>query len=163
MNTPPLLLGSTLLFWGWQTGLMPFAVVMAVLLEGSRLARARWEFSQADLDRIWNLCTLVFLGAAIYAFTAGDGSMTQSSPRIRAEALNRSVRAVFLFFQWMPLYFIPMMAAQTWGQQESMALSTFSWWLRRKRSEAQNAAKVKTLTAGNSTGSDAPRSPTLNV
>src|SRR5438045_655555 len=130
MNTPPLLVASALLFWGWHAGLLPLAALMAVLLESSRVLRPRWEFSQADLDRIWNLCTVLFWGAAIYAFTAGDGmqaiggAMVSNPPRSRVEVLTKGVRAVFLFFQWMPIYFIPMMVTQAWGQQEAIPLST---------------------------------------
>src|SRR5580765_6589802 len=115
MNTPPFLAGATMLFWGWQTGLLPLAAIMALVLEGSRFARARWEFSQPDLDRIWNFCILLFLGAAVYAFSAGEGvaaisgSMGLNNPRSRVEVLTRSVRAGFLFFQWMPIYFFPIM------------------------------------------------------
>ena len=39
MNTPPLLLGATVLFWGWQTRLLPFAAALAILLEGSRFLK----------------------------------------------------------------------------------------------------------------------------
>lgn len=162
MSTPPLLLAATLLFWGWQTGWLPLAALLAILLESSRLVRARWEISQADLDRIWNLCTLLFLGAAVYAFTAGDGtnavagSLARNNHRVSAPALTRSVRAVFLFFQWMPLYFIPMMATQAWGQREGIPLSTFSWWLRRQRREASRRSK-SALSATPSSG--VPASP----
>lgn len=139
MNTPPLLLGAAILFWGWQAGLLPFALVMAAVLEGSRLAKARWEFSQTDLDRIWNLCTLLFLATALYALTSSDGAkawagvMKQNTPGNRVQALTNSARSVFLFFQWMPLTFFPMAAAQAFSQRAQINLSTFSWWLRRKR------------------------------
>jgi len=128
-----MLIGAALLFWGWQTDLLPVAAILAVLMEVSRWVRARWDFSQPDLDRLWNICTLLFLGAAVYAFSSGEGSLIQSNPRARAEVLARGVRAVFLFFQWMPFYFIPIIAAQAWGERETIPLSTFSWWLRRKR------------------------------
>src|SRR2546423_7462434 len=119
MNTPPLLMGATLLFWGWQTGLLPFAALMAVLLEGSRLTQVRREFSQADLDRIWNLCTLLFLGVAAYGFIGGEATPARG-------AVPRSVRSVFQFFQWMPLYLLPIMLAQAWSRRPDMPLSTFS-------------------------------------
>ncbi len=127
MNTPPLLLGAALLFWGWQTDALYVAAILAVLLEAARLLPGRWEFYQADLDRIWNLCTLLFLGIAVYVFTASEG------PRLRGEPLTRTIQPVFKFFQWMPFYFIPMMAVQAWSQRDRIPLSTFSWWLRRQR------------------------------
>ncbi len=127
MNTPPLLLGAALLFWGWHTEMWYFAAGLAVLLEGARFIRGRWEFSQADLDRIWNLCTLLFLGVAVYVFTVSE------SPRLRGEPPTRTIQPVFKFFQWMPFYFIPIMAVQAWSQRDRLPLSTFSWWLRKQR------------------------------
>ena len=35
MKTPPLLLAAALLFWGWQTELLLFAIIMAAILEGA--------------------------------------------------------------------------------------------------------------------------------
>ena len=37
MRTPPLLMGAGLLFWGWQSDLLPAAAIMAVILECSRI------------------------------------------------------------------------------------------------------------------------------
>jgi uncharacterized membrane protein AbrB (regulator of aidB expression) len=39
MKTPPLLLGATLLFWGWHTGFLIGALIIACVIEGSRLVR----------------------------------------------------------------------------------------------------------------------------
>jgi transglutaminase-like putative cysteine protease len=146
MNTPPLLLGATLLFWGWQTGLLPFAGVMAVVLEGARFVRARWEFSQTDLDRLWNLCTLIFVGVALYALTTTEGAKAwvglarQNTAGARADALHQGARSVLLFFQWLPFTFFLMAAAQAFNARSQMDLSTFSWWLRRRRKDPQARA-----------------------
>ena len=91
MKTPPLLLAAALLLWGWQTGFWFVAILLAALLEGSRLVRARWDFSQADFNRIWNLCGLLFAGAAIYVFASTDGAGAMAglfdTPARRNEAL----------------------------------------------------------------------------
>lgn len=141
MNTPPLLLGAALLFWGWQTGLLPVAAALACVLEGSRWIKARWQFSAADLHRIWNLCTFLFLGSLALAVLSDQGmALLDSSPRAnspgaRAQALNRTARSVLLFFQWMPLVFFPMMAAQAYGQGSGLKWTTFSWLLRRRAAQ----------------------------
>ena len=67
MTTPPLLLGATLLFWGWQTGLPWLGALAAFAIESSRVFRARWDFPQSDLDRIYNLCTALFFGCCFLA------------------------------------------------------------------------------------------------
>ncbi len=141
LKTPPLLLGAALLFWGWQTGLLVYAAIVAVVLEGSRLTPARWEFSQADFNRIWDLCTILFVGATIYAFAANEGASTMAglfdthSMARRTRALNQGTRSVLLLFEWLPLVFLPGMAAQVFSRRERLDLVTFSWILRRQRAK----------------------------
>jgi hypothetical protein len=139
MNTPSLLLGATLLFWGWQAGLFWLGMLLAVAIEVPRLVRARWTFAQADLDRIWNLCVLLFFGAIVVAFVANDGARavgglaSDNSMASRLEAANKGARSVVLVLQWLPLTFLPIALAQAFSQRERMAWSTFSVWLRRQR------------------------------
>ena len=136
-----MLIGAALLFWGWQAGLLPVAVILACVLEGSRYVKTRWQFSQADLNRIWNLCTFLFLGALALAVLSEQGmwlfdnSPRANSPAARAQALNRTARSVRLFFEWMPLVFLPIMAAQAYGQDKGLKLTTFSWLLRRRHAQ----------------------------
>src|SRR5689334_4185062 len=73
MKTPPFLLGAALVFWGWQTGFLVPGAIMALSLEASRLIRARLEFSDEDLHRIWILCLVVLFAAVFYAFTSNEG------------------------------------------------------------------------------------------
>ena len=76
MKTPPLLLAAALLFWGWQSDLLPVAAVLAAVLESPRFHKVRWELSDADITRVWNFCMLLGLAAAIYAFTSNNGPTT---------------------------------------------------------------------------------------
>ena len=142
MKTPPLLLGATLLFWGWQTGLPVFGAVLALVLEGARVAPVRWEFSQADFNRVWDLCALLFFSAVIYMFTAGEGASGVAgmfgARGNRIESMNQTTRSVLRLFQWMPLMFFPIMAAQAFSRHERINLTTFSWWLRRRDQAAVN-------------------------
>lgn len=143
MKPAPFLLGAVLLFWGWQTGLLFLGVILAVILEGSRLVRARWEFSQADLTRIWNLCSILFLGAAVISFTVYEGASGMAglfdtgSMAKRSDALNKTSHSVLVLFQWMPLIFFPIAAVQAFSARDTMDLSIFSWvWRRRKAKQA---------------------------
>ena len=63
MRTFPFLMGGAILFWGWETKLFLLSVAMAAVLEGSRYLRVRWEFSETDLNRICDLCLVLFIGA----------------------------------------------------------------------------------------------------
>ena len=119
MKTPLFLMGGALLFWGWENGLLLWGALLAAALEGARLTRTRWEFSNADLNRISDLCGALFLGAALLLYSTQD-------------------RLVFVFklAQWLPFCFFPLMLAQTYGNRATMPLSVFWWLLRRSPSSA---------------------------
>jgi hypothetical protein len=121
MSTPPLLLGAALIFWGWQCGLLWLGIAAGMLVESARLVHLRWQFTQADLDRVWNLCVALFLGATIYAFFSGDNlsamsdMLNDNSASSRLNTLNQSKRSLFQLLQWLPLMFLPIALAQAYG------------------------------------------------
>jgi len=114
MSLPPLLLGFTLLFWGWEAHLLPVAVIGAVILELPRLVRWRWDFSQTDLNRVWDFCTLLFVGAMIYSFAATD-----------------LVAGPTRFLPWLPVVFFPFAVTATYSSVDRIRYSTY-FLLRRK-------------------------------
>ena len=75
MNTPPLLILATLAFWGWQTGHLVYGILAGCLLESSRLIKARWSLTQADFNRLFNICIVLFIGVG--AFLAGAEVLSQ--------------------------------------------------------------------------------------
>ena len=101
---PPFLLGVAVLFWGWQTGLLVLALVIAPLLEGARIARWRWDVSRRDVNRVSDLCTVVFAGMALYLFATAGGARAAGGPR-----------AFALLFQWSPLALVPLVACQLYS------------------------------------------------
>ena len=114
MTTPRGFIGLALLFWGWETGLLPWAALMAAALEASHLTKARWVFADSDLNRICDLCLVLFLVAGTMLYSTED-------------------RLVFIFkwAQSLPFCFYPVALAQCYGNRPLMPLSAFSWLLRR--------------------------------
>ncbi|MDT8318162.1 MAG: transglutaminase-like domain-containing protein [bacterium] len=90
MNAPPLLTGSALIFWGWQTGFLPIAVIMALLFELPRLASVKLDVTREQLAKLWRLSSIIFMAAAVFAF-------------IR----YRTVESFLMFTTWLPLIFLP--------------------------------------------------------
>jgi hypothetical protein len=139
MKTPPLLMGVALLFWGWMIDAIWIAVPLAAGLELSRVVRARFEFSQSDLDRIWNLCVVLFVGSAAVTFALNDGfdSMSEAfaspGPAQRMEMFNKGASSAIRFLQYAPVTLLPIMLAQAFAAKEHFGWSTFSLWLRRQR------------------------------
>ena len=138
MKTPPLLIGAVLMFWGWQTGFFVVGAVMALVLEGARLTKARWEFSDDDFSRIWTICTLLFLGAALYAFTdnggpARYGSFFQDpSPATQTSAGAATSRTASAILRWLPMVLFLFVCAQAYSAREEIPLSTISLILRKR-------------------------------
>lgn len=138
LKTAPGLMFAVLLFWGWQTNLFLMGLLLGVVIEGSRIIQSRWEFHPNDFGRIWNLCTILFVGASVYGFASNDGAaavtnlLEASSPANRTVALANTTKSVLVLFQWLPMVFAPIMAAQVYGNRESIDVSKFSWLARRR-------------------------------
>jgi hypothetical protein len=142
MKPPPLLLGATLLFWGWQSGLLVVGVVMAVVLESANLVKARWEFSDGDFSRIWTFCSLLFLASAVYTFTANEGPASFSgffqnpNPLTQRAAGRASSLTGASLSRWLPVFFFAFMVAQQFSTRRTVPLTTISLILRRRRKQA---------------------------
>src|SRR5436190_99278 len=115
MKPPPLLLGATLFFWGWRTGFFWTGAILGLLIESTNLFRGRWNFTDTEFNRLWDVCTIIFVAAGLYL-------------RYSEEVTN----AAYKFFQWFPLIFFPMIFGFVFSTRETIPLKAFSWFMRRK-------------------------------
>lgn len=143
MKTPPFLLGATLLFWGWQADLIIPGAIMAVILEGSRFIKVRWDLSDTDFGRIWHFCALLFLATVIYAFAENGGPQGfgrfLQNPNLASErdaALANAHTAASLI-RWLPMIFILFVAAQAYSSAEKVPLHAISLFLQWRRRQAK--------------------------
>ena len=105
MKLPPFLLGTTILFWGWQTGFWIIAIPLAIVYEGSRYINWRWVFTTANFRTFSHLCTVLLVGVLIYLFIS-----------------DRSLKLVFSFFQWLPVICSPLLIAQAYSTSDRVDL-----------------------------------------
>lgn len=142
MNLPPLLLGAALLFWGWQTGLLLVGALMAVLFEGLRVTRLFWESNDDELNRLWNLVTVIFLAAAVFAFTTNEGPAAFSdmfdNPGLMTSRLagESSQKTAASLIQWLPMIFFLFLMAVALARQSHVKLRVLSLLVRRDRGSA---------------------------
>ena len=134
MKTPPLLLAAVLAFWGWQTGFLVPGLFMGLVIEGARLYKTRWDFSDDDFARIWTLCLLVFLAALVYAFSANDGpadfrNLFHGSLAQRGAGIATS-RTASSLLRWLPMVFFLFVAAQAYSSRPELPLHVISLILR---------------------------------
>jgi transglutaminase-like putative cysteine protease len=129
MKTLPLLFGATLLFWGWQTKLLLFAVIMAVILEGVRLIPFRWDFSLSELERVTDVCTLLLIGMLVYLF------------------MSRNLFDIsFILLQWLPITFFPLLVCQCYSTSGTIDMRALFLMLRRKRAKIRETPLAVNLT-----------------
>src|SRR4051812_10927851 len=119
MKTPPFLIAAALLFWGWRTGWWAIALALGVIFELSRLLKFRWEFTDKEYSRVFDVCTLLFAGAVIYL-------------RFSEEV----TRSGFVLFQWMPVIFALMLLTQAYGARHKIPYRVFSWFMRIRKEPA---------------------------
>jgi protein-glutamine gamma-glutamyltransferase len=125
MKFPRFLLGLAILFWGFEVHMLVAAVPIALVLELPFFLKARWDFSDTDLNRIWDLCAVLFMGIGVVIASTHDAA-----------------KASFQFIQYMPFAFVPIVAAQRYGTQETLKWSVFSWFLRRTPNAIMSRKRV---------------------
>lgn len=129
MKTPPFLLAASMMFWGWQTELWIFAVIMAVVAESSRFTRFRWELSLSDFTRIADLCTVLFIGMLAYLLLS-----------------SRSVRVIFILIQWLPLAFFPLLFFQEYSDKGRIDIRALSMIFRKQEISGDESPMTTNIT-----------------
>jgi transglutaminase-like putative cysteine protease len=116
LSLPPLVVGAATLFWGWQSGNLPIAAPLALLLEAPRWLRMRFALDPADYARISDLCTVFFVGLAVVI------------------GANRGVsQGVIGAFQWLPLVLAPILLAQRFGAADRVPLTALFRYMRKQK------------------------------
>ena len=125
MQLPPLILGATIIFWGWQTNLWLFALPMALLYEISAFLSWRWHFKTAHFRQVSNLCTILLVIVLIYLWNQ-DGSL----------------QFIFLFFQWLPIVCYPLLLAQAYSSSAGINLRALLFLKDKPQTEPQPTKKI---------------------
>ena len=121
MKTPPLLTGAALVFWGWHTTHLGFAVPMAILLEGARLINWRFEIEDRDFNRVADFTSVFFLVLVVYQFS------------------NRSMHGIYTILQLMPIVLFLLLTSQLYSQRGVLRMSTLFVSLRSKNQEPRRS------------------------
>lgn len=125
MKPPIFFLGFSILFWGWQSGHWVWAVMLVLLFEGNRLFNFRYKWSDPDLRRISDLCTLFCMLLFIYLLfkwqTAG---------------------VMIMLIQWFPVLLSPIMAAQVYSSDDKIDVSSLFFVLRRRRDKGDRQKPI---------------------
>jgi protein-glutamine gamma-glutamyltransferase len=114
MNTPPLLIGAALAFWGWQTGNPLVGALLGAALETLRLLRLRIDLGVKEHSTIADLSTVGFVLLTVLL------------------AANRGIgRGILEAFTWQPIALSPIIAAQLVTADRCVPLSALFRYMRR--------------------------------
>jgi len=108
MKTSPLLMAAGLIFWGWQTGHLMAAGLLAAVVEGAGITSYRWEFSFSDCSRAADLCTVLLLSFSVYFFFTIP-----------------IIDIILAVIRWLPVILLPLIAVQQYGIAEGIDLRAF--------------------------------------
>ena len=141
MKPPPFLIFAALLFWGWQADFLIVGTSLGLVLESSRLIRARWDLDDADFNHIWSFCVLLVVVLAGYVFTNNDagggfGAMLHGNLAAR-NAVNSAVLTSTRFLRWLPMATFPFIFAQVFNLRPSVPLTAVSLVLRWRRRKGE--------------------------
>ncbi len=106
--------GAAWLFWGWQTDHLVLGAVLAISVEAARRRPLRWSLDSDDYERIWDLSGIAVLATAILMFS------------------QHEIDRRYAFVQWIPVIYLPMLAAQWFGPQERIEFAAFAWFARKR-------------------------------
>lgn len=114
---PFLLLGSTIIFWGWQLNILPFAAAMALAVESTRFLTWKCNFSRKDFRYFSDLCSILLLGMIIYII-----------------ASNRSSKTLLVIMKWLPLPLYPLVLSQLISTSGRIELGSLISLYRKRKS-----------------------------
>lgn len=127
MQPPPFLLALGLLFWGYYSGFEVAGALMAVVVEGHRWLRIRWELDAREFERVADLCTIAFASALMFQF-------------VQARHFPESLVSALV---WLPMLFFALILVQRYSVQASVPLSALFWSLRRRGE--RNDARIERM------------------
>ena len=105
---PRFILGLTLLFWGWQTGLWIFAIPFALVVEAAPWWPSRWDFGDDDFKNIFNFCIMLFLIVGVYFFIT-----------------SRNLETGYLFIRLQPIFFLLLLTTQLYSNRDRISILVF--------------------------------------
>ncbi len=112
---PKLLTGLVLLLWGWQVDLLILSILMAIVIESSFFVKWRIELANKDLNRISDLCTVLYVALLVYAISTSSG----------AEIIE-------ILLRWLPVIFYPIVLIQKYSNWTQIPITVLSLRARRQ-------------------------------
>ncbi len=112
LNPPIFLLGTTLIFWGWQSQLILFAIPIAIILEAPNWSNERYFLTNKDFNHLSDLTSASLLISSVYLL------------------IQYSADGLMMLLNWLPIIFLPLLVAQNYSVKNSIRLGSLFLMLR---------------------------------
>jgi hypothetical protein len=121
-NRPPLLIGLSIIFWGWSVNLLPLGILIAISLELSLIISLRFEGGDETFDKISSLVSIITIGfiASILISDLFDE------------------RFIIVFLKWMPITMLPVILGQYYSDRGRFPLDALFYTLRKRKQNIQS-------------------------
>jgi len=114
-SPPNYLISSTLIFWGYQSGLLVWAIGMAVLFELRSWIDWRRQLTDGEFYQLGNFCTVIFLCIVVLAFIIDQQRLF--------------IHQVVL---WLPFVFYPLLLGEYYSDRQATPLGALIYSFRKK-------------------------------
>jgi protein-glutamine gamma-glutamyltransferase len=112
----PFVLGACVLFWGWQAGQLPTALLIAASVEAAGRVDWRVALDEKAFQRIADISSVLFVTLVVIQFN------------------DDLIGGIFQVLKWLPLVLTPLLLAQLYGNVDGVPLSALFASVRRRRS-----------------------------
>ena len=121
-GSPRYLLAAAILFWGYSTDLIWFALPMAIIAEARFFLNRRWALTQLDFYRMADLTSIAMLGLIVFLF------------------MNRQdYHFITTLLAWLPILLFPLVTVLAYSTTRRMTLDVLFYSLRKQREPVQQS------------------------
>lgn len=106
-SAPKFYIGAVLIFWGWNTGMLLFALPAAIIFEASYFIRRRYELSLMEYVRISDSSSVLLVSTLVFAFFSSEPQNIMQN-----------------FIHWFPASLFPIVFAQFYGASDKITIGT---------------------------------------
>jgi hypothetical protein len=126
MNTNLLLLGFSLLSWGWlsQTWLAAWGLLLAIA--AAKYSARRWQISPRQFYRCADLSALLIILLLLDVYIVQPTELP-----------------IFVLLKWLPVLFAPALFAQLFSNDQKLPLAALFYSLRKQQIEPPGESRVK--------------------
>jgi transglutaminase-like putative cysteine protease len=116
---PPFFLLTLLLFWGWQSDFLLWAVLLGLALESPHWLRSRWDISDKDFNQLVDLSAILMLAISGYWF------------------LQESFSSLYTLIKGLPFGFFLLLLSQYYSSEGRIPMTALFWSLRKRTNVKQ--------------------------